>query len=127
MIEQLKKIAQSTAEAGKPACWMFGTVTSAAPIKVQIDNRFEIGEKQLVIMEPFRKGYIHTHKHKAFQQTPATEIADNHEHRLKDNYWTCEDDESEYTYGLEVGDKVVLLQNAGGQEYLILGRMPKGG
>ena len=127
MVEQIKRIAESTGEAGKPARWLFGIVTSAEPLTIMVDNRFEIGEKQLVIMEQFQKGYIHTHKHKAFQQSPTTEIAETHVHQLKDNYWTCEDDESEYTYGLEVGDKVVLFQNAGGQAYLILGRMPKGG
>ena len=127
MLDQIKKVVQGTSEAGSPACWLFGTVTSAEPLTIMVDNRFEIGEKQLVVMGQFRKGYIHTHKHKAFQQSPATEIADSHTHQLKDNYWTCEDDESEYTYGLETGDKVVLFRNAGGQEYLILGRMPKGG
>ena len=42
---------------------------------------------------------------------------------LKGNYQTNTDAKSEYYYGLAVGDKVVLLRNAGGQAFLVLGRV----
>lgn len=38
-------------------------------------------------------------------------------------YQTNTDAKSEYYYGLAVGDKVVLLRNAGGQAFLVLGRV----
>ena len=46
-----------------------------------------------------------------------------HSHTLKSNYQTNTDAKSEYYYGLAVGDKVVLLRNAGGQAFLVLGRV----
>ena len=46
-----------------------------------------------------------------------------HSHTLKGNYQTNTDAKSEYYYGLAVGDKVVLLRNAGGQAFLVLGRV----
>lgn len=47
----------------------------------------------------------------------------SYSHTLKSNYQTNTDAKSEYYYGLAVGDKVVLLRNAGGQAFLVLGRV----
>ncbi len=80
ILDTIKKVAEQTSQAGAPAAFMFGIVTSASPLVMRIDNRFDISEKQIVIMKQFMDG-------------------------------------------LAVGDKVVLLRNQGGQEFLILGRL----
>lgn len=46
----------------------------------------------------------------------ATEVASNHSHGVMQF-------DSNIAEALKVGDKVVLLRNYGGQEYLILGRL----
>lgn len=58
----------------------------------------------------------------AMPQTPSsitsaiTEVASNHSHGVMQF-------DSNIAEALKVGDKVVLLRNYGGQEYLILGRL----
>lgn len=46
----------------------------------------------------------------------STEVASNHSHGVMQF-------DSNIAEALKVGDKVVLLRNYGGQEYLILGRL----
>ena len=78
MLDTIKKISAQTGQAAVPTAFMYGSVLSAGPLRVWVDNRFEIGSEALVTM--------------------------------KDT-------------ALAIGDKVVLLRNQGGQQYLILGRV----
>lgn len=135
MVEQMKRIARQTEEAGKPMRFMIGQVTAADPLTIRVDNRFDISNadtQQIWVMKQFQEGYYPTHRHRGFKDAPQTEETSggggdeafsSHAHTLKNTYWTEEDDSSEYYYGLQVGDKVVLLRQPGGQEYLVLGRV----
>ena len=132
MLEQIKNIAQQTNNAGAPAAWFFGQVTATSPLTVRVDNRFDIGEAQLVVPKELQAGYYPTHRHTGFAGSPTTEEASggsgeaafaSHSHVLKGTYQTNTGAASEYYYGLAVGDKVVLLRNAGGQQFLVLGRV----
>lgn len=132
MLEQIKNIARQTADAGSPTVWLFGQVTKKDPLTIRVDNRFDIGEDQLVIPKELRAGYYPTHRHTGFSDGPSTKEASggageaafaSHSHVLKNDYKTNTDATSEYYYGLDVGDKVVLLRNAGGQQFLVLGRV----
>lgn len=132
MLDQIKRISQQTADAGSPTMWLFGQVTSKDPLTIRVDNRFDIGEAQLVIPKELQAGYYPTHRHTGFSGSPSTKEASggageaafaSHSHVLKDNYQTNTGATSEYYYGLAVGDKVILLRNAGGQQFLVLGRV----
>jgi D-serine deaminase-like pyridoxal phosphate-dependent protein len=54
--------------------------------------------------------------HKHVVPRHSTEVASNHSHGVMQF-------DSNIAEALKVGDKVVLLRNYGGQEYLILGRL----
>lgn len=135
MVDQIKKVAEQTQQAGMPARFMLGQVTAVEPLTIRVDNRFDIsnGEvQQIILMKEFQKGYYPTHRHRGFKDAPQTEEAaggggeeafSSHAHTLKNTYWTEEDEQSEYYYGLQVGDKLVLLRQQGGQEFLVLGRI----
>lgn len=105
LVETMKKIAKQTNEAGAPVAIMFGTVTRVSPLTVRVDNRFDIAEEALIVMKDFKTGFNPTHYH--------TSNAGN----------TDTGANSEYYYGLKTGEKVVLLRNQGGQQFLILGRV----
>ena len=104
MVDTLKKINRAAAEAGAPMQIMFGTVTSADPLTVSVDNRFTVSASMLIVPKELREGYITTHKH------TIGEVGET---------WT----DKEYCNGLEAGEAVILLRDAGGQRFLIVGRV----
>ena len=138
----MKQAAQAQQNAQAPAAIMFGVVTSAQPLKIMVDGRFAIEGKMLIVPKEFCKGQYETHKHQVFAPNPGEARTgavagpgggvpptgvEEHSHILPDTLWTNNGDNSlkgkEIYYGLAVGEKVVLLRNHGGQEYLVLGRV----
>ena len=115
LLETMKQVAQATNDAGMPTAFLFGSVTKTSPLTIRVDNRFDISGDAIVVMKEFQAGFYPTHYHTASFAA--------HSHTLKGNYQTNTDAKSEYYYGLAVGDKVVLLRNAGGQAFLVLGRV----
>ena len=99
LLDTMKQVAQATNDAGMPTAFLFGSVTKTSPLTIRVDNRFDISGDAIVVMKEFQAGFYPTHYH------------------------TNTDAKSEYYYGLAVGDKVVLLRNAGGQAFLVLGRV----
>ena len=123
LIDTMKKVARQSQNASMPAAFPFGTVTAESPLTIRVDNRFDITGEAIVLMKEFKEGYYPTHQHSGFLSPAQTEEASGHAHVLKDDYLTNNDDESELYYGLKTGEKVVLLRNAGGQSFLVLGRV----
>lgn len=146
MLDQIKRISKQTAEAGSPTAWFFGLVTATEPLTIRVDNRFDIGEAQLVVMRQFRAGEYQTHTHTI---NAHSHTIDPHTHKVPAHATQTAGDgphshgvdpvetgqtpltsndtpltsNPEVYFGLAVGDKVVLLRNAGGQQFLILGRV----
>ena len=119
LLETMKQVAQATSDAGMPTAFLFGSV-------------FDISGDAIVVMKEFQAGFYPTHYHTGVKGSPSTEEKSGgsgdasfaaHSHTLKGNHQTNTDAKSEYYYGLAVGDKVVLLRNAGGQAFLVLGRV----
>ncbi len=123
LLDTMKKVARQSQNASVPAAFLFGTVTAEAPLTIRVDNRFDITGEAIVLMKEFKKGYYPTHQHTGFKLPAQTEDASGHAHDLKDDYKTNDGEESESYYGLKTGEKVVLLRNAGGQSFLVLGRV----
>ena len=135
MVETLKRINKTTSEAGAPMRIMFGTVTAISPLSVMVENRFTITGDMLIVPRELQAGYVDTHKHRlvaANDEEPETGgvkegSAPAHTHTLNDDYWTNDEEntltEREYYYGLKVGEAVVLLRDAGGQRFLVVGRV----
>lgn len=101
LLDVVKEVAQQAQDASVPAAFLTGLVTSAAPLTVRVDNRFELSGEALVILRELRAGTWGTHTHTLAGQPTGPDV---------------------YT-GLAAGDKVVLLRNQGGQEFLVLGRV----
>lgn len=119
LLETMKQVAQATNDAGMPTAFLFGSVTKTSPLTIRVDNRFDISGDAIVVMKEFQAGFYPTHYHTGVKGSPSTEEKSGG----KGNYQTNTDAKSEYYYGLAVGDKVVLLRNAGGQAFLVLGRV----
>lgn len=138
MVETMKKIAAQSGEAATPAAFMIGTVTKITPaLQVMVDNRFYIDEPALVVMKGFKKDEVypththgieaHTHDIGAFTTEMSEGSPHNHQVTKKTTVANTKalstDPKVEKYFGLKVGEKVVLLRNYGGQEFLVLGRV----
>lgn len=133
--ETIKKMAKESVARGMPADFVFGVVTAINPVIIRIEDRFDIFEEfgQIVIPKEFRPMQSYpTHYHTGMANSPTTASASggsgedsfaSHVHQLKSNYTTNMGEGSEVYYGLKVGEKVVLFRKAGGQSYLVMGRM----
>lgn len=133
--DTIKKMAKESVDRGMPADFVFGVVTAVNPVVVRIDERFDIYEEygQIVIPKEFRPMQSYpTHYHTGFANSPYTNTSAggsgydsyaSHAHSLKGNYVTNSGEGSEVYYGLKVGEKIVLFRKAGGQSYLVMGRM----
>lgn len=102
MIETLKKIANQAADNRVPCAVMYGKVTKTLPLELLVDNRFTVPEEAIILMRQFKAGSYETHTHTVPEVGTTT---------------------GETYAGLAVGDKVALLRNYGGQQFLILGRV----
>ena len=127
--EAVKLAAAAQNNAAKPTAWMFGEVLAVAPLKIRVDDRYEIGAEQEVLMREFVAGQYATHTHGI---NPHTHTVQEHTHSIPQQATegtaltsdpTPLQTATEVYTGLLVGDKVVLLQNAGGQKFLVLGRV----
>lgn len=123
---------------------LFGLVTSVKPLKIKIDNRFEVGEdflilsafvKETIIKVPFREDVEHTHTMEpslgeVSGVSPAGNVIFTHtgggggesvdlSHTHKINMAMPE---IMLWRGLEKGDKVRVLRVAGGQMFYVIER-----
>ena len=127
--EAVKLAAGAQRSASKPAAWMFGEVLAVSPLRILVDDRFEVGADQVVLMREFVAGQYATHTHGI---NPHIHTVQEHTHSIPQQATegtaltsdpTPLQTATEVYTGLLVGDKVVLLQNAGGQKFLVLGRV----
>ncbi len=105
MIDQIKKIVQGADSASVPCTFIFGKVVSVSPLKVQVDNRFTVSGAALVTLRPQSGGEYNTHTHRV---------------KVSGEEYITEEEKQKY-YGLQVGDRLALLRERGGQRYLVLG------
>lgn len=98
LVKIIKKAAIEAVNASKPANVVFGKVVSLNPLKIQIDQKLTLSNAQLVVCE---------------------NLTDH------DIDMTVGDVRSTYTVhnALVVGDKVILIQIAGGQKYVVIDRI----
>lgn len=110
MLEQIRAISLQSQQAQVPAQFLFATVTNLAPLTVQVDSRFYLTAPALMTLAP------HTHGLNAHATEETILSVGSHSHAIAQQ-------ETQDNQGYDLGDSVVLLRNAGGQCYLLLGRV----
>lgn len=101
LIKTIKKMAVDANEAGKPVNICFGTVLSASPLRISVEQKMELGKAQLVLTRG-----VTEHKTKITGGDFGTIEITVHD-------------------GLAVGDLVVLARQQGGQKYIVLDKVAK--
>lgn len=97
-VRAIQQVSNGVNEAGYPADVMSGTVIAAAPLKIKVEQRFDIASAQLIVPE-----------------------------HLTDRTVDIELDgvkkEMKIYSGLKTGQQVVLIRQQGGQKFLVVDRV----
>lgn len=94
----IKKASVDAVNASKPTNVVYGTVTSSSPLKINVEQKLNLTDVQLVLTRNVTDYVINI---------------------------TIDGIKKQITIhnSLVVGDEVVMVQNQGGQEYIIVDRM----
>lgn len=98
-LANVKRAAVEAVRAEKPFALMRGSVTSESPLKIQIDQKFELVASQLILTNAARDYSV--------------ELVDD------------EGAAKKYTVklALKLGERVLLLRTNGGQKFIVLDRL----
>ena len=114
---------------GETTDLLFGEVTSISPLKIRVDNRFEVGDQFLILSELVKEKVItidsHNHNvpsHETLNETIEDNELSTHKHSINSVNTSKELTEIILWRGLRVGDKVRLLRVNNGQMYYIIER-----
>lgn len=120
LLQALKRAAVEAVEAGKPAAFCYGTVTSVGPLEIMTDQKLPLGEEQLeltrAVQDIWLDAEISTHTENKSGGGGYAEFA-SHKHAIKGRK------KLRIYNGLQVGEKVLLLRWQGGQKFLVLDRV----
>ena len=128
LVRMIKKAAQDEREASKPVSMLFGEVQSVAPLKINVEQKMVLGEAQLVLARN-----VTDHMITVNVQWETESHGIRHRHMGDGGY--TEDTEVPHTHeiggkrklmvhgALEVGDKVILARQQGGQKFVVIDRI----
>ncbi len=124
LVETLKRAAVEAMQATKPVNVYFGEVVSAAPLKINVEQKMMLGEKQLILsrnVTNFKtsitggniKNYYYTGSTTDSGTAP---VSPSHVHAVGKIEITVHN-------GLVVGDEVILIRQQEGQKFIVLDRI----
>lgn len=122
LVQLVKKAALEAVNASNPMGFCYGTVTSVAPLKIQVDQKKTLTEAQLILTNNVRDFAVEMTPLPDFHETEeesggAGEAAfASHKHKYQGRKkWKAH-------LALKSGEKVILLRCDGGQKYIVLDR-----
>lgn len=127
-VEVVKRAALDAVHASKPVEIRFGTVVSAEPLKIEVDQKIILTEKQLILTRNVTDFELDM---TVSQQTESV----IHGHSVTDTYTGGTAEPVEHAHpitgrkkflvhnALLVGDMVLLLRRQGGKQYIVLDRI----
>ena len=116
----IKQAAQDAADASKPAGVCFGKVISTSPLQIHVDQKLDLGPAQLVLtrnVTDYDTAMTAEWETELTQGGQGEGAYDSHKHRITGIKLVT------IHNGLAVGDQVTLLQQQGGQKYIVLDKV----
>lgn len=116
VVELVKKAAVEAVEAGKPVTFLFGTVVSVSPLKIQVEQKATYTEKMLVLTRNVTDYEISMTASDQTEQ-PGGDSVENRVRSVEGR--------KKYTVhnALTVGDWVILARVQKGKKFIVLDRM----
>lgn len=110
LVKAVKQAAVEAVQASGPMSVCFGTVTSASPLKIQVDQKKTLTEAQLMLTNNVRDFTVEmTVDHRTENASGGSGDASFASH-------------NRVHLALKAGEKVILLRCDGGQKFLVLDR-----
>lgn len=120
LVETLQKLTVQTGQAMKPCDYCLGVVESTSPLTIRIDQKDIVTEEFLILTDLVRDYSVditvsHTTENRAGGGGYAEYASHNHDYTGRKKIIVHN--------GLAVGESVILVQQAGGQEFIVLSRL----
>lgn len=120
LLQTIKQAAQEAATAAKPFCFSFGKVISVNPLAIRVEQKITLSEPFFILTRAVLDHYVdisvnHVTENRGGGGGYAEFASHNHDYKGKKKIMVHN--------GLKVGEKVILLQQAGGQQYIVLDRV----
>ena len=116
----LQKLVAQTNSAMKPTDYCLGVVETVVPLSIRIDQKDILTEEFLILTDLVRDFSVditvsHTTENRAGGGGDAEFASHNHDYTGRKKIIVHN--------GLSVGESVILIQQAGGQEFIVLSRL----
>lgn len=125
LVDTLKRAAVEAVKAGKPVNVYFGEVVSASPLKINVEQKMILGEKQLVLsrnVTDFKTnitaGNIKNYYYTGDVNSGTVPVSPSHVRAVGTIEITVHN-------GLAVGDGVILIRQQEGQRFIVVDRIGK--
>lgn len=120
LVSTLQKLVAQTNNAMKPTDYCLGVVETVAPLSIRIDQKDILTEEFLILTDLVRDFSVditvsHTTENRAGGAGDAEFASHNHDYTGRKKIIVHN--------GLSVGESVILIQQAGGQEFIVLSRL----
>lgn len=120
LTEVMQELAYRTYQASKPADYIIGVVEGTSPLVIRIDQKETVTEEFLVLTDAVRDYDVDiTVNHTTENQGGGSGYAEFASH----NHGYSGRKKITVHNGLTNGESVVMLRQAGGQEYLVISRI----
>lgn len=120
LVQTLQQLAAQTEQAMKPCDYCLGVVESVSPLSIRIDQKDIVSEEFLILTDLVRDYQVditvsHTTEDRSGGGGYAEFASHNHDYTGRKKIIVHN--------GLSVGESVILIQQAGGQEFIVLSRL----
>ena len=120
LVSTLQKLVAQTNNAMKPSDYCLGVVETVTPLSIRIDQKDILTEDFLILTDLVRDFTVditvsHTTENRAGGGGYAEFASHNHDYTGRKKIIVHN--------GLSVGESVILIQQAGGQEFIVLSRL----
>jgi len=124
LVKTIKKAAVEAVEATKPVAVLFGKVTSASPLQINVEQKMTLGEAQLILTRNVTDyktmitgGNIQNYYYVGTPPNSSTvPVSPSHKHAIGKIEITVHN-------GLVVGDEVILIRQQDGQKFIVVDRI----
>lgn len=136
-VEAMKRAARDEREASKPVNVYFGEVVSKSPLKINVEQKMLLSEKQLILTRNVTD-YVtmvtinwesekekQKHKHDISAQTKEGDSLNGKTEPQSETHTHTVTGQKQITIhnGLDVGDEVILIRQQEGQKFVVLDRI----
>lgn len=137
LVEAMKRAARDEREASKPVNVLFGKVISKTPLKIDVEQRMTLNEKQLVLARNVTdfvtmvsinwesENEKQEHRHNISAQTDSGDALNGTTEMQSGKHTHIMTGQKQITIhnSLDVGDEVILIRQQEGQKFIVVDRI----